>query len=313
MKMRNATMKTFIFLLILLPFTIYHLPSPVSAQEKQTQILRVSPVIINVNLSPSKSYTHEITLENLLDAPLPVRAVFSDFEAATEDGGYVFQDTRTNPLLSWTQLSEQEIILPAKAKRTIRLTINTPQRIAFGGYYGILFFEPVFPKTPTAAEVATRVGVLLLADIGSPDPNAEKADILDFSLDKLIEPGQAAPFLLRVKNTSLNFFTAKPILTLTPLVGEAKKTVLEEKVVFPGKVRRWEEEIMLPTETIGIYSVTMAVSTGEGRQVMENTIVVIFPYRVVLLLLGVSAIAAFGLLRRKQLRKALHVLLTDRK
>ncbi len=302
-----------IFSLSFLSFIFYflYLPLQISAQENQnqTQILRVSPVIINVTLSPSKTYRHEITLENLTSAPLPVRAVFSDFEPATEDGGYVFSETRTNPLLSWTLLDKQEILLPAKSKERITLTITTPQSIPLGGYYGILFFEPVLRNNTEATNIATRVGILLLADIGLPDPKAKKAEILTFSLRRVIEPWKPLPVLLRVKNISLNFFTAKPILTLKPLVGAEKKIFPEEKVVFPGKVRRWQQDIALESLPSGFYNATIAVSTGNGQLVTRETTLLVFPYRMAILLLLLLLLTLFVLLRRKQLKKAVIVLL----
>ena len=143
------------------------------------QSLRVSPVIINVALSPDKTYTHEVTIENLTNAPMPLKASFNDFITTGEEGGYVFQDTKTNPLLSWSTLSESEFILSPKEKKKLQLTIHTPKQIPLGGYYGVLFFEPVIQNSqPTTTTINSKIGILMLANVGVPDPKAKKAEIV---------------------------------------------------------------------------------------------------------------------------------------
>src|SRR5260370_29050744 len=114
----------------------------------------------------------------------------------------------------------------------------------------MLFFQPVLPETsPDATRVVSKIGILLLADIGVPDNASKQADILTFATGLLHQDNQI-PLLLRVKNTSLHFFTAKPILTFSPLLhlpsSPKPPSFLEDKIIFQGKIRRWEQTIMLP-------------------------------------------------------------------
>ncbi|HSA84422.1 MAG TPA: hypothetical protein VLF20_06090, partial [Patescibacteria group bacterium] len=223
-----------------------------SKANASSQSLSVSPIIINVPLSPDKTYTKEITLHNITDNPLPLRASLNDFQTTGEEGDYLFTETKNNPLLSWISLPETEFILDPQETKTIEMTITTPKEIPLGGYYGMLFFELVPQNvTTTATRVVPKVGVLLLANIGTPD--AKQAEIATFSIPTFLQDNNL-PLLLRVKNTSLHFFTAKPILKLTPLLpipapqspAERNEVVyLEEKIVFQGKIRRWEETINL--------------------------------------------------------------------
>jgi hypothetical protein len=272
--------------------------------------LTVYPVIIDVPLLPGQQLTKQITLENLSNQPMPLRANLTDFQTEDEDGGYVFPDTHTNPLLSWTRISPSEIILPARSKQTVTLTITTPKNVPVGGYYGMLFFEPVAKSPTQTTQILGRVGVLLLGSIGVPDPHIPAAQILSFAHPLIIQ-SQTLPFTLRIKDLALQHFTAKPILTILPLFGRQQKQYLEEKVVFPGKVRRWQSDLALPTG-IGLYTITLAVSSGNGQQVTQKSTVIVFPYVPVLIAALMLIVAVLSWRKRRQLKKAFTILITNK-
>jgi hypothetical protein len=271
------------------------------------QVLRVSPIIINLPLSPGKTYEHEVTVENLTDNALPLRASLSDFQTTGEEGGYIFGESHTNPLLSWIKLSENALILNPKEKKTILATITTPTSIPLGGYYGMLFFEVVPQSDIAATRVIPKIGVLILANVGVPDPNAPQADILAYSIG-LIHETKEIPLLLRVKNVSLHYFTAKPILTISPLLVFSKDKndthYLEEKIVFQGKVRRWEESLLLKDAKPNIYKAHLMLSTGNGKFVEQATYFVVFPFAKVIIAALVILLILFVYKKRKRFGKA---------
>ncbi len=286
------------------------------------QSLRVSPVIINVTLSPDKTYTHEVTVENLTDKPLPLRATFNDFLTADEEGGYVFEDTKTNPLLSWITLNETEFIINPNEKKTMQMIIKTPKSISLGGYYGILFFEPVVQNVANnGARVSSKVGVLMLANVGAPDKNAPAAEIVDVTTPLLDSDGDI-PLVLRVKNISLNFFTAKPIVKVTPFINthtflpgimadqDVKERTLEDKIIFPGKIRRWTEEHALQTLTPNIYKTDITVSTGNGQSVTKSSYIIVFPAAKALLILMIVIVLSIIITKRKRLRNVIKELVS---
>jgi len=278
----------------------------------QSQIISVSPAIIPLVLNPGHTISTEITVTNLLSVPLPLQIQRSDFQTTGEDGGYVFQDTHNNPLLSWMQLSDNEILLPAKAKQTITVTIPVPKVVPVGGYYGLLFFDPVLPTanpTNTSTSISARVGVLFLANVGIVDANAVKANILTFSLGNIFDQSNELPLVLRVENTSLNYITAKPILLVQPLFGNPEeKYILEDKVIFPGKVRRWEQPVQLKDAKPGIYNVTLNMSTGEGHYIVYKTMFVIAPLLPIVAILFFILVAFLLSFKRKNVVRMLRIL-----
>ena len=290
-------------------FTFFWLfPSHANAQEREmTQMIRVSPVIFNISLSPGTVQTYTATVENLLSVPLPIDISLNDFAPTDEEGGVTYTESRTDPLLSWTRLSETQIILPAKSKRDITLTVTLPKRIPVGGYYGVLYFSPVLPNYNGQTQVAAKVGSLLLANIGVPDPNQQKAEILEYAFTRPFFEDKTAEFSLRVKNIALHHFTAKPVLVLKPLFGSETHYPIEEKFVFPGKVRRWDQTITY--DHYGIYKAIINVSTGNGQKVISERYVILFPVTKAAFILVAAVALLFITVKRKQFKSALRILL----
>ncbi len=291
--------------------TGFFLTSAIKTAAQQPNVkpfMKVSPVILNISLVPGKEYHYVVTVENLLDSPLPLRATFEDFQTEDEEGGYVFTQKATSPLLSWITLDKSDLIIPAHAKETVSLNLTIPKTIKVGGYYGILFFQPVISNQQAQIPLSSKVGVLMLANVGVPSQNPIKGQIVEFSFDKFLYQKGPLSYLFRFRNTELNFYSAKPFLTLKPFIGKEQKFSLEEKFVFPGKTRRWEGAVELPNYWHGFYKATLAVSTGQGKQVIEESYLVALPYTAILVI-GVSlCLLYFMITKKKRVQKALKIL-----
>jgi hypothetical protein len=147
----------------------------------------------------------------------------------------------------------------------------------------------------------------MLANVGVQNPDTEKAEILTFSTNLLGQDG-SVPLLLRVKNISLNFFTAKPILSLTPLINFSEKThevTLEDKIIFPGQVRRWTEDTAIHNLKPNIYKAHIAVSTGNGQSIATEKYFIIFPFTKAFIIIGVLILILFLINKRRRLTEAL--------
>lgn len=301
------TMKKYIFFL---PFLlILLLPTTSLAKEIAAvpSTLKITPVIIPLQLLPSQTISIPIKVQNISSIPQPLRASFSDFDSTGEDGSYDFKQTSSNPLLAWSSISPQEIIIPAHQEETVTLTVKTPNRVPVGGYFGMLFFEPV-PQaqvTKDATQIVPRIGVLLLGSVGIQDKI--QTNIETFTLPELTDKS-TYPSLLRIKNTGLQYTTVKPIITVTSLWENPKRITLEDKVVFPDKIRRWEEVIQ-SNHMWDISKVILAVSNGNGQITTKEQLVIVMPYRVLLMNIVGFMVIVFVCLKRKNIKKAFSILL----
>ena len=284
---RNSILLLSSFLFLLLPLNNSY------AQTKPNDIIRVSPLIFNISLSPGKTYDYELNIENLTKFPLPLRASLENFTTTDEEGGYIFQISKPNPLLSWIKIDQTDTIIDEKSEKTIHITVTIPQKVPLGGYYGVLFLEPLISqKASNNTLVSAKVGALFLANVGVSGKDT-KAQILTFDLPFFSE-GQNIPFLLRVQNNGLNHFSAKPRVFLKPIIGKQGKIEIEEKFIFPGKARRWEENLRISNKWRGVYKATVRVSTGEGKYLEKSSYLISFPISKTIVIILIICIISTG-------------------
>lgn len=278
---------------------------PVSAQEGAKQMIRISPVILKVELSPGREYRYTIKVENLLLSPMPINVAVSGFEASNEEGGVSVLDQGTpSPLIDWITLDENQTIIPATSQKEFNVRVNVPKEVPIGGYFAVIFFTPVFPDKPIEA----KVGVVVLANIGVPFDKERKAQISTFTFDKLLYEKGPIQTTIRVKNTSLNYFSAKPTLTIKPLFGEEKIFELEEKTILPGKARRWQKPLDVGNLRGVIYQAHLTVSLEQGDSISATQTFYGLPFTKIVLSVFAIAITVYGILFRKRVIKALRLL-----
>lgn len=283
-----------------------------------SQILRVSPVIMDIPLIPGKVITQTITLENMLDTPLPLQAKVEGFDTSDEEGGVqtAVSQTEVSPLVSWVKLDTTDFLIPPKGKKEVLFTVSVPAQVNVGGYYAVVFFTPLTAVTDAEVpQVIPKIGVILLANIGVPPDTAEKiAEIADFRFGRLVYDHSPVDLLLRVKNISLNYFSAKPRIILTRmLAGSSEEFQLPEKTILPGKIRRWELADAFGKRGSGVYKAHMLVSVGEGKEVKSIPVFfVILPYKMILIGILIITSILFVAIRRIRIIQALHIIMTGK-
>jgi hypothetical protein len=299
-------MKKYILAILFLITIIF----PPAAQAQS--VVGVSPVILNIELSPGKTYTYDVTISNSSRSPLPVKLTFDNFN--TDEKGIDLSPGNTqndNSILPWVAVSPQDLIIPAQSKKTVTITITLPKRIPVGGYYGVLFVEPIISAETKTSIVSAKVGVLMLANIGV----SSKKNTIEFvssTYDKKIYSQGPVKNTFRIKNTTLNHFSAKPVLTVEPLLGKKTTIPLEEKIIFPGKIRLWDAFFELPDYYHGYYKTTLTVSTGNGQvQVLENYILA-FPVLQAVGTLILVTLVLLTIIFRRRVSKAVRILLSGR-
>ncbi len=287
------------------------------AQEKikTTQLVRISPVILNISLSPGKVYVYDIKVENLLDIPLPIDAGMESFDT-DEEGNYTFLENgsiNTSRLISWSSLDQDKFIIKPKSAETVRLTVTIPKKVPIGGYYSVLFFTPRLPvQGQYQSLVSSKVGALMLASIGVQDPFIAKARITQFSPTQIIFDDNPLYFNFRVMNESLTHFTAKPFIEIKTLGKDPYVFEPGEKIILPGKARTWKTAFQYPSSLIPIHTATLSVSTGNGNSVKKNIFFIYFPIKKAIILVGSIMVVLLVLVRRKQIIAALRILIFDK-
>ena len=272
--------------------------------------LQVSPIILNIELSPGKNYEYKVKVKNLLSVPLPLRVSLDNLEPSDDETN---KPGEQSPILFWTYFDPKDMIIPAGETKEIKVAIQIPNKIPLGGYYETLFLEPVLPtRKDVQSVVQAKVGVIILANIGVQDNKAEKGKIVNFSLDKFIYENGPIKANFKVKNTSLYHFSAKPFLKMTHLFGRQHNFEIGEKVILPGKTRSWKNDFNLENYKQGFYKATLIVSTGGGDQITNTSYFIAFPISKIILLLIIVTFVLVLIVRRKRVKKALLILLGNK-
>jgi hypothetical protein len=278
-----------------------------------TQLLRVSPVILPIELKPGNATTYVVSVENLTDAPMPLSASIEGFDSADEEGGYTFNSAKIqSPLAEWIELTKPDMIIPAKTKHAIDLTVRIPNTVALGGYYAVLFLTPVNQSKANSPTVTPRIGILLLANIGVQDTKAtadQKIKILNFNFTKPVFDQEPISWLVRAQDISLNYLSAKPVLTLKPAIGKPIRIEMAEKIILPGKIRRWTETRQISAVPYGIYQAQLAMSIGAGQQLFRENYLIVLPVKIILMSFGILIVSVYLIMKRKNIVKALKELI----
>jgi hypothetical protein len=307
---KSANKYLFVIQMILLSFCGLLHANAVFAAEATTsaQILSVSPALLPIILSPGKTLSLTLTVTNLTNSPLPLKAEVEGFDSVNEDGGYSVTGDNTG-LPSWITVNQPDMIIDSQAGRDIHLTVKVPIQVAVGGYYAIVFLTPYTAVTTNyLPKVVPRIGVPVFASLGI-DETMHAGNIETYALSPWLTKSGPLSLTLRVKNAGLSHFSAKPRLTLKPAFGKMAITLdFPEKVILPGKIRRWEETVTqkLPYNW---YTATMAVSLGGGRWIEEKSQLVVFPVKEALIMLAAIIIIFFFLATARNLKKAARALL----
>ncbi|OGG01744.1 hypothetical protein A2Z33_00185 [Candidatus Gottesmanbacteria bacterium RBG_16_52_11] len=298
-------------LLILFWILIIIMPLPVRAAE---QALSVSPVILDIQLSPGQTIKKDITIANMQSQPMPVHLSPEVLTDSDEDGAFTTRLPETVRMASWIRLVPEDLIIDPESNKKVSLEIDIPSQIEVGGYYAMINVTPLMPLTGDRQQVVPTIGIVILSGFGVPDerPADQRVRIETFSLGTPVkDPGENIGLTLRVRNTSLHHFSAKPTISLRPLITGAKRTdEIPEKTVLPGRIRSWKQTLTnLPT---GIYIAEVAVSIGGGNIVTGKTYLTVLPFRKWLPALAAAIFILFLLKYRKRLRKALQVFFSGR-
>jgi hypothetical protein len=307
-------MKKLIFILSLTLLLTSYGQSHALVKQENAEILSVSPSILNVELSPGKNYNYKIKVKNLTNQTLPLLVSFENFESAGENGGYIFNKTEStfNSITPWLDADKRELLLDPKQETEVNLSVKIPDKINLGGYYGIMFLESALQNEKIQTQVATKVGVLILGNIGIQAPNESSAEIINFNYDNLINQGSQIPLSFRVANRTLNHFSAKPWLTVKNIFGQQKKYEFEEQFIFPGKIRHWNKTINLDSLLTGIYFARLNVSIGNGIIIHKDNLLIAFPVENALIILVITGLILIIVKKRKLLHKVIKILLLNK-
>lgn len=290
---------------------------PVQAQPG-SKGLTIIPPRFELLANPGETVSEKIRLKNDSDFPVNYQVVVEDFASSGEEGAVVLEEGSSDQsfsLAKWITPEVNEIILQPQEEKSFTYTINVPKGAEPGGHYAsVLFTSNPTQNVPGAANVASRVGSLIL--LRTSGNVTEKAKIEDFSAPAYSKSGPV-PFTLRVLNEGNVHIQPKGTIIITDMFGKKVDEVpLKSANVLPGSVRKtvttWDK-----TNLLGRYTATLVATYGQQNLPLTavTTFTVASPIAIGLIIAGAIAlilliISLFS--GRSRLRRAMKALATGK-
>lgn len=131
--------------------------------------LRITPVRQEYNLAPGQSETYEIEVSNISQAPIDVITVINDFESDNISGQPRIivdsEDRSPFSLIDYVELPANFRLEPGESQK-VTISVNLPESINPGGYFGVIRFAPGGVNVEEGAVALTAsVGSLLLVSV----------------------------------------------------------------------------------------------------------------------------------------------------
>jgi hypothetical protein len=242
------------------------------------QGVEVTPLRVELAMTPGSSHTEAVTLTNQGDTPVRVRARLQDWFMA-RDGTPQFDAPvpgaeREFVGTSWVRVAPPEQIVQPGQQGIVRFTTTAPADVKEGGYRAAILFEFGNPSADPLAgrrsvQFRSRIATLVYMAIGRP---AAKVELTD--LTSRVAAGTGPAVVATFKNSSRATPRTKGTVTLRDRGGLVVKTITVPDVPLLPMAER-EVAIGLVTAgqplAPGSYRVEVRVDVGMAEVLVGET------------------------------------------
>jgi P pilus assembly chaperone PapD len=201
-----------------------------SASVALAQSVEVSPLRVELAMTPGSTHTEAVTLTNQGDTPVRVRARLQDWFMA-KDGTPQFDAPvpgaeREFVGTSWVRIAPPEQIVQPGQQGIVRFTTAAPAGASEGGYRAAILFEFGSPTADPLAsrrsvQFRSRIATLVYMGIGKPMPKVELTD-----LASRVGGSEGPAVIATLKNTSRATTRTKGSITLRDNGGQLVRTIV---------------------------------------------------------------------------------------
>jgi len=286
-------------------------PTVATADPSTAQGMQISPVLINLNADPGKTYTLKLSILNVTTGDLVFTPAVNDFKAKDETGTPEVLLNSTLPpsasIVSWVQ-PIGTIPLKAKQSDELDVVVNVPINAESGGHYGVIRFSGTAPEQQqNGVSLAASAGVLLLVRVSG--PITEQLSLKDFFTERSTSRTsrfQSGPvtFVERISNTGNVHVAPTGNLIVKNMFGKNVASLAVNQTtgnILPSSIRRFEETLK-GKSLFGKYTASLSLAYGTQGKVLTGALTFwVIPYKLViggLLLLVILILLIWWLIRR---------------
>lgn len=291
-----------------------------TVDQTEATALTIAPSVFEGVLTRGKTTSQSFELSNNSRVPLPIKCYIRNFDASDEEGGVAIPDEADVGRLSprnWIEVTSPDFVLQPQTSREIVVNFNTPKDLPPGGYYSILFAEPLLPESflsSSSLQIGGRLGSLLF--LVNPGDISEKGNIASVDFPRYIFSSSAPDLKIRFRNGGNVHLRPNGKITITNLVSK-KSWIAEvpEFTTLPGKIRQ-QIVAMDKLKWPGVYEIKMQLYYGRDKIILDKTLVFyylpIVPVVVIIVAIGLL-VALFLRKTRKRVIRVLKVIVKGEK
>ncbi|MCK5320266.1 hypothetical protein KAJ61_02655 [Candidatus Parcubacteria bacterium] len=301
------------------------------AQAQSSAGIKISPVKTEEMVDPGEVFKSQIKVTNESGETRTFYVYLRDFKSEGESGmaKLVIPGTEEGYYLaSWIDVSREGIELSPGQERTVPFTVDVPENIGPGGYFGAIILGTEPPRIHKQNEekgagmsIAQQTASLLLLRVRG--DVFEEAHIREFNTDKdFYNTPFLVDFLIRIENVGNVHIKPHGAISIKNMFGkEVRILKINEKGgnILPRSIRRFSANIWEGKNAFGKYTATLGITYGvsanEGGQGKSSLVAVktfwIIPWQIIipvfLTLLFISGIfiLLIKLYKNKAVKKAM--------
>ena len=303
----------------------------VPAQAQSSAGIKISPVKIEEMVEPGEVFKSQVKVTNEFNKTRIFYVYLRDFKSEGESGTAKLVIPGTEEgyyLASWIDVDSKGIELAPGQERIVPFTVNVPENVGPGGYFGAIILGTEPPRIQQQNEekgagmsIAQQTASLLLLRVRG--DVLEEAHVREFNTDKdFYNTPFLVDFLIRIENTGNVHIKPHGAISIKNMFGkEVRVLKINEKGgnILPHSIRRFNENIWEGKSAFGKYTATLGVTYGvsvdKGGQGKNSLVAIktfwIIPWRIIipvfLALLFISGIFIFliKLYKNKAVKKAI--------
>lgn len=272
----------------------------------------VSPVLIDVEVSPRDIVTKDITLKN--ESPNKITLYATVNEIAVDEGGAIKEfvspvmTDRTNTVTSWLEIGRGRIELEVGETKTVPLTIRMNPKAEAGEYHALIGFVNTNKRPDAEARALAGEADGVIVKIAIEEKTNELLRISSFLIDRFVFAKDEGTITIEIENNGEDDATPNGEIIFYNSRGEEVSSMTvnsDNNRIAPGEKTTITTKVPFH-ESLGRYKANLVLRYGADQQaaVFDTTQFFILPLP---LLIGILvAIVLLSLLVTYLLRRTFY-------
>lgn len=287
-----------------------------TVDQTEATALTIAPSIFNGVITQGKTTSQTFELKNNSRVPLPIKCYIRNFDASDEMGGVAIPEEVDGQRFSprnWIEVISPDFVIQPQTSHEVTANFNPPKDLPPGGYYAILFAEPLLPESfldSSSLQIGGRLGSLLF--LVGPGDIIEKGSIASVNFPRYIFSSTLPELKIRFQNEGNVHLKPSGKLTVTNLITKKSSSMdVPEFTVLPGKIRQ-QIVTLADFKWPGAYRATLQLNYGRDTIAVNRTInfyyLPVIPIIVIIVVAMLLLVLVVGKTRKRAI-KAINVII----